>query len=283
MGRATRARDLLSPVQESSRCPSGWRTPSSPPPSSLGRARSPSPSSTGCSRPSARGCRTGRRSRRPTSLGASNARSATGHRSWRDHRHKMMWPRGRLAGTRYPVPRVYAADVRKIEGGRAAMTRLLCLCVARRARHEGCRSAASRSTRPCRAAWGISDASGHHRQRQGWHRQVHGQPRPGSGRAGPSGRAAGRRPVRPRHPPDDGPDPPAAAAVLVPVAGPRGRCGWNRSSGYTLTSMFAALLLFTGTLSPQWCRSCPVPLRAGDHACIPLNAHCWVIMTPWRY
>lgn len=25
----------------------------------------------------------------------------------------------RLAGTRYPVPRVYAADVRKIEGGRA--------------------------------------------------------------------------------------------------------------------------------------------------------------------
>jgi hypothetical protein len=105
MGRATRARELLSPVQESSRCPSGWRTPSSPPPLSLGRARSPSPSSTGCSRPSARGCRTGRRSRRPTSLGARNARSATGHRSWRDHRHKMMWPRGRLAGTRYPVPR----------------------------------------------------------------------------------------------------------------------------------------------------------------------------------
>lgn len=104
MGRATRARDLLSPVQESSRCPSGWRTPSSPPPSSLGRARSPSPSSTACSRPSARGCRTGRRSRRPTSLGASNARSATGHRSWLDHHHKMMWPRGRLAGARYPFP-----------------------------------------------------------------------------------------------------------------------------------------------------------------------------------
>lgn len=116
MGRATRARDLLSPVQESSRCPSGWRTPSLPPPLSLGRARSPSPSSTACSRPSARGCRTGRRSRRPTSLGASNARSATGHRSWPDHHHKMMWPRGRLAGTRYPVPRVCATDVRKIEG-----------------------------------------------------------------------------------------------------------------------------------------------------------------------
>lgn len=158
MGRATRARDLLSPVQESSRCPSGWRTPSSPPPSSLGRARSPSPSSTACSRPSARGCRTGRRSRRPTSLGASNARSATGHRSWLDHHHKMMWPRGRLAGTRYPVPRICAVDVRKIEGGRAAMTRLLCLCVARRARHEGRRSAASRFGRDLAQQPGVSVA-----------------------------------------------------------------------------------------------------------------------------
>jgi hypothetical protein len=58
----------------------------------------------GLSRPSARGCRTGRRSRRPTRLGGSSARSATGHRSWLDHHHRMMWPRGRLAGTRYPVP-----------------------------------------------------------------------------------------------------------------------------------------------------------------------------------
>jgi hypothetical protein len=42
------------------------------------------------------------RSKKPPaiSVGGSNARSATGHRSWLDHHHKMMWPRGRLAGTR---------------------------------------------------------------------------------------------------------------------------------------------------------------------------------------
>jgi hypothetical protein len=117
MGRATRARDLLSPVQESSRCPSGWRTPSSLQPSSLGRARSPSPSSTACSRPSARGCRTGRRSRRPTSLGGSNARSATGHRSWLDH-HKMMWPPGRHSVPRSP----YLRCGREEDRGRKGLT-----------------------------------------------------------------------------------------------------------------------------------------------------------------
>ena len=46
-----------------------------------------------------------RRHRRPTSLGGSNARSATGHRSWLNHHHKMMWGAAWPPGRRsVPVP-----------------------------------------------------------------------------------------------------------------------------------------------------------------------------------
>jgi hypothetical protein len=50
--------------------------------------------------------------------------------------------------------------------------------------------------------------------------------------------------------------------------------------GYTL--MFAALLLFAGSLS-DGSGADLVPSRSGGHVCVPLNAACWVIMTLWRY
>jgi hypothetical protein len=54
------------------------------------------------------------------------------------------------------------------------------------------------------------------------------------------------------------------------------------SDGYT--RMFAALLLFAGSLPDgSGAGLCLVPLRAGGHVCIPLDAVCWVIMTPWRF
>jgi hypothetical protein len=50
------------------------------------------------------------------------------------------------------------------------------------------------------------------------------------------------------------------------------------------TRMVAALLLVAGSLSDgRGAGLCPVPFRAGGHACIPRNVACWVIMTPWRY